>query len=242
MSDLTGGPRVRIVERGGYVLSHLLGRSDPWAAARSCRDPRCQTCATRSWLAEQKKVARKTGTKLPTKLVQSTVPNCRREGATYTLQCLECLQMDRSSLYHGESSRSPRQCHQEHYKDLQNGSISSPLVTHAIQEHGGKRPRFLYLIQSLEPKPLYRAVRESVMIARQPAGAGNLNRCQEWGTPRVPILCVSGGDEDRGPVQVTGSINPRPVWTAAVNEKMDAGEWKRGRDRVVLWEGDEPAR
>ena len=136
LCTLTGGPMVRVVEKGGEVLSNLLGRSDPWAAARSCRDPKCPTCATRSWPKEQKKLARKAGTKLPSKLVQTSVPNCRREGATYTLQCLECLGQDKSSLYHGESSRSPRQHHLEHVQDLQNGSIASPLVTHAIQEHG----------------------------------------------------------------------------------------------------------
>ena len=62
----------------------------------------------------------------------------------------------------------------------------------------------------------------------------------ELATSRVPVLSVAGGGEDRGPPIESGSTNPRPMWTAAVMKKLDAGEWKRERDRVVLWDGYTP--
>ena len=38
--SLLGGGWVRVVERGGTVLAHMLGRSDPWATTRLCDDQR----------------------------------------------------------------------------------------------------------------------------------------------------------------------------------------------------------
>ena len=71
----------------------------------------------------------------------------------------------------------------EHARDLDQGLVSSPLVIHSIEEHGGEHPNILSLIQTVEPSALYRAARESVMIAKQTQGPTNLNRCTEWGAP-----------------------------------------------------------
>ena len=231
-TELTAGPRVRIVEKGGDVLSHLLGRNDPWGSARPCTDPGCPTCRSRSWLQEQKKLSRKTGVKLPDGLIQSSSNNCRREGATYSLQCLTCLDKGMSTLYHGESSRSTRQRHIEHEKDLEIGATTSPLVIHSIEEHGGERPQVLYVTRSIQPKALYRAVVESVMIAGQPAGPRNLNRCQEWGAPRVPILGVSGGGGLGNDNIPQAAQNPYPDWSMRQMEAIRT----QGVKRVKLWD------
>ena len=76
-------------EAGGDRLIHLLGRNDPWAAETMCGDRSCVPCGSRLWLKEAKAEARKSGTKLPAGLIQSTAPQCRREGCNYTLHCLE---------------------------------------------------------------------------------------------------------------------------------------------------------
>ena len=138
----------------------------------------------------------------------------------------QCLSRGRSSTYRGESSRSGRQRHKEHESDLALGVAASPLVIHTVEEHGGVRPRFLYTVGSVEPRPLYRAVRESMEIGSLPPGPENLNRCQEWGTPRVPILSVTGGDEHNNSYMVSGEMNDRMEWTHKTMESVRAGTMK----------------
>ena len=148
-----------------------------------------------------------------------------------------CLHLGRQATYRGETARSGRQHGGEHARDLKNGLVSSPLVLHCIEEHGGITPRFIHTITQIEPKPLYRAVRESVQIGGQPFGPNNLNRCQEWGAPRVPILSVAGGDEVWGPVP--GKENPRPTWTAETMEMVRSGTLKRVRLQPEDWRHEE---
>ena len=100
-------------------------------------------------------------------------------------------------------------------------------MIHTIQEHGGVIPKFIHTVSSVEMRPLYRAVRESVQIAAQPQGPNNLNRCQEWGVPRVPILAVGGGDNQRE--VCSGTDNPNPGWTAKIMDKVHQGSLKRVR-------------
>ena len=229
-SKLTGAERVRVVEKGGDTLLNTLGRNDPWSAGRSCGDPRCPQCQSRSLLKELKKDAKKAGMELPQGLLTQTSHQCRREGQNYGAQCAECLlNLGRSSTYWGETSRSGRQRMKEHVQDLDRGNVSSPLVMHAVQEHGGVRPNYIFTTAAVEPRPLYRAVRESVQIGSQPWGPDNLNRCQEWGVPRVPILSVLGGDV--GVPVKPGRDNPRPGWTA---DTMTSIGTRPGFKRVKL--------
>ena len=111
---------------------------------------------------------------------------------------------------------------------------SSPLVQHALQEHGGQRPNILNTIRSVEPRPLYRAVKESVAIARQQGSTGDMNRCQEWGAPRVPIISVAGGDQQEGCVGAwrQGDHNPNQEWSGIMLEEIKSGS----RKMVVLWD------
>ena len=243
--------RVRVVEQGGDLLSNLLGRTDPWATKRTCGDTSCWTCQSTTWISDQIKSAKKTGSKPPKDLVKPGTGDCRREGNTYSIQCATCLTDGVKSLYQGESSLSGRQRHGQHRSDLDNGVASSPLVHHAIEVHGGIKPHYLAVIGTLEPKPLQRAVREACNIARQPAGACNLNRCMEWGCPRVPVLNVTGGDKMREETQVCHSLshrpqtvpNPRPDWSMKMLQILKEGRTKRVRltdqeDATTLTDGE----
>ena len=236
-STMTGGYRIRVVEKGGEKLAHLLCRNDPWAAQRVCPDKECVTCLSKVWLREQKKAARKSGQKLPEVLLKSTSNQCRRESLTYTLQCLDCAILGRGSFYQGESSQSARQRQGKHSRDLAQGVAASPLVEHTVRVHGGVRPQVLYMIKAVEPKPLYRAVRESVAISLQPGGDANLNRCQEWGAPRVPILTAQGGDKGQecGDREDRVGPNPNLRWAKMILEEVEMGV----RKRVKLWDSRE---
>ena len=202
--------RVRVVEAGGDKLVNLLGRNDPWAASSVCDDPKCPTCCTRTWIKEEAKAAKAQGQKISPLLITRSGHQCRREGQNYTLQCIPCVNLGRKTLYRGESSRSARQRHKEHVQGVESGLVTSPLVNHAISEHGGRRPEVTFLLDKVECRPLYRIVRESVLIANMPAGPESMNRCMEWGAPRVPVITVQGGDPS---TQKTGEHNPRKEWS-----------------------------
>ena len=218
--------RIRIMENGGNKLINVLGRNDPWANRRVCEDEACPTCQTRTWLQEERKAAKREKQEMPPLLIQQTSHNCRREGLNYTLQCIPCVNLGRKTLYRGESSRSARQHHKEHSSDIELGLVTSPVVEHCILEHGGQKPHVTFLLDRVEGRPLYSLVRESVLISNMPAGPERMNRCMEWGAPRVPVLSVAGGD---GPQQHPGEHNPRAEWTRNTMRQIDTGAIKRIR-------------
>ena len=161
---------------------------------------------------------------LPKVLMTRSSHQCRREGLTYSLQCLPCALGGVRAVYWGESGLSARQRLQQHRRDCNQGLVSAPMVQHSIEAHGGTRPDYLGLIHLIEPKPLYHAVRESVLIGMMPSGLPNINRCNEWGAPRVPVLVATGGDdEDDG----KPLVNPRPSWSKDLMIQIKRGNVKR---------------
>ena len=226
LAVVLGGGRVRMVEKGGDVLSNMLTRNDPWASRRVCPDAGCATCKSWTWLQEERKAAKQAGQDLPKVLIQKTSHQCRREGVNYLLQCLHCALEEVRSVYWGESGLSSRQRHGNHLQDVEKGLAANPMVQHCIEVHGGKKPHYLSLVHTIESRPLYRAVRESVQIGQQPRDSRNINRCNEWGTPRVPILSVVGGDEGGRETKLT---NPRPAWSDETMAGIRDGKIKRVR-------------
>ena len=116
---------------------------------------------------------------------------------------------------------------------MEKGVTSNPLVQHAVEVHGGKKPHYLAVINRVESRPLYRAVREAVQISQNPDGVSNLNRCMEWRTPRVPVLSAAGGDPESGPV--SEMTNPRPDWSRGVMDQIKEGKLKH----IKYWTDNE---
>ena len=110
--------------------------------------------------------------------------------------------------------------------DSARGDIPRTLVR---ELHGGRRPRMHYVIKSIVI-PCTELSR-SAAISNQPGTLGNMNRCQEWGAPRVPILTVRGGDQDPTSVATwkTGDRNPCPIWSEQQLQEIDQGSRKRVR-------------
>ena len=102
---------------------------------------------------------------------------------------------------------------------------------------GGIKQDFLYTINRIEPRPLHHAVRESIQIAALDLGPTNMDRCQEWGQPRVPIVVAMGGDQD-GTVIRGVPPNPRPEWSKRTLQDMQDGKIKR----VTYWDEREEQR
>ena len=78
-------------------------------------------------------------------------------------------------MYWGESSRSSRQRTLEHLSAIEGGLTHSPMVEHTVRQHGGLKPETAFMIQSIEPRALYRAVKESVAIANMGQGPNSMN-------------------------------------------------------------------
>ena len=148
---------------------------------------------------------------------------------------MDCLATGSKAVYQGESSLSAKQHHSVHRSALDNGTTSSPLVHHALEVHGGVKPHYVAVIGTLEPKPLQRAVREAVNISCQPSGPGNLNMCMEWGCPRVLVLRITGGNEERDRTrpadiqELTAEPNPRPNWLKRILEMVKEGKASKVR-------------
>ena len=62
---------------------------------------------------------------------------------------------------------------------------------------------------------------------------GNINRCSEWGAPRVPAIHVEGGDDW---TQGSNIINPRPTWSKETMSRVKDGQVKR----IQYWTEEEP--
>ena len=86
------------------------------------------------------------------------------------------------------------------------------------------------MINTVKPRPLYRAVREAIQIGQMPKGPQKLNRCHEWGSPRVPVLSVVGMDSSRV-AQVT---NPHPDRYRILLDQINSGSVKR----IRYWDGE----
>ena len=85
-----------------------------------------------------------------------------------------------------------------------------------------------FTINCIEPRAMYRSVKESVEIARMGQGPNTMNRCHEWGAPRVPVLNVAGGDE--GWALSWGSNGqevPREQWARDTMDRVQSGTLKR---------------
>ena len=105
---------------------------------------------------------------------------------------------------YGETGWSSYQRMKEHAKDLENGNVSSPLVTHAV---------------GAEPKALKCLVTEAVLISSKAPNIININWKTECGL--VPRLEVVGGSW-----QKTDKTNPG-------NSDQEREHWRREKLREI---------
>ena len=97
---------------------------------------------------------------------------------------------------------------------------------HTLEIHGGETPQMLALLDKVEPRPMYRIIREAVMIEQMEDSMYNMNRCQEmtglWGAqPKLTRVVMQGG---RQSPELLAPENPNPMWTAEVKRKIHQGK------------------
>ena len=122
------------------------------------------------------------------------MPKCTTEGIGYALECWTCRLQGRTYRYIGESSRSPYQRGQEHWKEILAGKKTHPLVDHFLDFHQGTRQEVLFRTLATFQTALHRQVWESVEIGTQQC----LNHKTEWGSSKDPTLIPGRSPINKG--------------------------------------------
>ena len=117
--------KVRYVEEVGKSLGEMIVSNDPWAN-EGCKREECLPCETEKG-------------------------KCMRQGALYTLECKECKLESKSTLYLGETARTPWDRGQNHSDQIRRGDKNHPIVEHYEMDHPAKKPECNMKIIKFDP-------------------------------------------------------------------------------------------
>ena len=227
------GYRIKIVEKGGSKLKHLLPNTNPWKGSR-CEREDCTTCAQDDEEAQ----------------------DCFRTNILYESWCVTCYGSDPKRVkkvggndaivYVGESSRSLYERTKEHWEDAGGGSEDSHIHKHWINVHSGVgAPKFKFRVIRSFQDCLSRQIAESVRIDMRGTVLNSqavYSRCRlprltvdkEWEQSLSVDPTVMGGvemDKELRGIQVD-SVIEKPVWKRKVgNESNEDQSTVRPRKR-----------
>ena len=108
------GYRVKLTERAGSKLEHLLTKSDPFAGA-DCGREKCYPCLTKHISLQWKP--------------------CWRKNLSYKVVCLRCKDNGIRAEYHGESGKSLHDRAFGHMDKLKGMDTSSFMFRHDLLYH-----------------------------------------------------------------------------------------------------------
>ena len=134
--------RIKIVEKGGLKISHILTKADPFPR-EYCDEPRCPFCHQ---------------TNFTTKPQPQKVP-CDVTSVGYRWECQNC-----NMVYEGETGRTARKRADEHIQALKRGTASSPLVQHETKYHPNATPLYKITILRQFQDALSRQAEEGIRI------------------------------------------------------------------------------
>ena len=89
--------------------------------------------------------------------------SCTGEGINYVLECITCRRKGVKRRYYGESGRSGYQRGREHMREIREGIMAHPMVSHFWEEHNGRRQEIIMRITSNHLTPLEWHVQESII-------------------------------------------------------------------------------
>ena len=166
--------RPKIVEQSGTSLRSVLCKTSP--KETNCSDPECYVCTCDGNRGLE---CRKTS----------------RGGIGYEIQCMECEENGKKSLYHGETSRTLYTRVKEHfYQSRIPNNETKPLLKHNVIHHPGKQLRFRITKTGSFRDPLSRQVNEGVRINNSPSHPGYLmNSKAEFHQGQVPRVVITSG-------------------------------------------------
>ena len=182
------GDRVKLVERSGTKLRHMLVSSDPWRNTK-CSDKKCLVCTN----------------PLNTNFL------CRKRNVSYKTYCLKCAEeagIDQKSIksninenikfYFGETFRDANTRGAEHLSDYARKSEDSHMMKHLSENHPNCSPKDIKFGMSVvksHRSSFERMIMESILIFR--AGNNVLNSKSEFSRCVVPRLSVMVGEDDK---------------------------------------------
>ena len=182
------------IERMGRTLGQLLVQKDP--VAMDCGRQGCMACRTKEG-------------------------KCLRQGCIYRMTCLHCLEVDKQSVYIGETARTGYDRSLEHWSAIRRRDETSPLVEHHNLEHPDKEePDFAMEIISYPKTNLQRQAEEAEQILRHES-ANLLNRRGEWGQNLPPKLSIEDQSQDDKGKRKTG---PRGSDKPKANKRRKCNE------------------
>ena len=175
ISELTGD-KIKIVERAGVKLRHLLVRSNPWDNQK-CQYKQCLVCSN----PNNKKFG------------------CDKRNVTYKTYCLECKSKaekndaddkhEQLQTYYGETHLSGRERGAGHIRDYQTKNDTSHMLKHASEAHPDdiENVKFGMTIIKQHFSSFSRQIHEAVLIFNDPFV---LNSKSEYNMCQVPRLSV----------------------------------------------------
>ena len=166
----------KIIEQGGTSLKSILCNSSP-RELDTCNDEECHVCTSD---VNQRPMCRKTS----------------RGGIGYEIQCMECDEEGKVSLYHGETSRTLYTRIKEHMRQTTNttNEIRQPLLKHNTIFHPGKEIKFNVRKTGNFRDPLSRQINEGIRINNTRSDPGLLmNSKSEFHQGQVPRVVITTG-------------------------------------------------
>lgn len=118
-----------------------------------------------------------------------SLPSCTSEGRNYILECITCRKEDRKKVCLGETSRNTFQRGREHAKEIQEATVTHPMVIHMIEEHRGEIQPALMRSLTAHLMAMNRQIQESLNIIEETKKVGLcLNLRSEWAGAKIPGL------------------------------------------------------
>ena len=208
------GDKVKVVEKAGQKLEHILAGKDPWRG-KDCRRPNCLLCSTKV----------RTGKELN--------KDCSKRNITYEIKCLTCetkmleeIELEagddnekRKELeknlqvpkYIGESSRSAYERGFEHLDMLARLSSKSMMLKHILAVHENKDMSEIewgMSITSYKRSAFDRQIDEAVRIDREFRNNKNiLNSKSEWANSALPRLVARNGSIEEEMKKIESELN-----------------------------------
>ena len=127
---------------------------------------------------------------LPCKEGRGQGGDCRKSNIGYEMGCNNCSEVDKSVVYHGETSQNAYVRGLKHQENYKYKIKSSPLFKHAQIYHQGETDvKYSMKVKTKFSDTLTRQVNEGVRIARCQAEV-SLNSKSEWHGPATVRLVV----------------------------------------------------
>ena len=173
--------RIRIVEKNGEKLEHILTKPDPFGEEK-CEKETCLLCLT-----DEKEKGK-----------------CKKKNIVYKIECKLCLVKGETGVYWGETARTAQLRGSEHVSDFNKQREGSHMIKHLESKHQGEgvgdpaQGSFKMKVHRKYRSPLERQLGEALNIAKAGgAGAtGVMNQKEEYSRCVVPELEVSEGWRD----------------------------------------------